>query len=180
MFIAGVSNEAFLRWWDLYALKGKKVRMRWISLLFWLGLCFAVAGISGRWTASEIPGWYRTLARPAIAPPNWVFAPVWTLLYVLMAIAAWQVWESAASPSRNLGLVLFLVQLGLNFAWSLIFFRQHAIGAALLEIVLLWSSIGGTTLVFSHVAPLSAWLMAPYLAWVSFATILNFAFWRLN
>jgi tryptophan-rich sensory protein len=154
--------------------------MRWISLLFWVGLCFVVAGVSGRWTASEIPGWYRTLVRPAIAPPNWVFAPVWTLLYALMAIAAWQIWQSAASPLRTWALALFLVQLGLNFAWSLIFFRHHAIGAALAEIVALWVAIAATTLLFSRVAPISAWLMAPYLAWVSFASILNAAFWRLN
>jgi len=154
--------------------------MRWISLAFWIALCFAVAGISSRWTASQVPGWYRTLIRPPIAPPNWVFAPVWTLLYALMAIAAWQVWQLAPSPLRTLGIALFLVQLGLNFAWSLIFFRQHALGIALAEIVLLWVAIGVTTLVFGRVAPVAAWLMAPYWAWVSFATLLNAAFWRLN
>ena len=145
-----------------------------------MALCFAVAGLSGKWTAGEIPGWYRSLVRPAIAPPNWVFGPVWTLLYALMAIAAWQVWQSAASPMRTCGLVLFLVQLGLNFAWSLIFFRQHAIGAALVEVVFLWAAIGATTLVFSRVAPTAAWLMAPYLGWVTFASVLNGAYWRLN
>jgi len=154
--------------------------MRWISLVCWLGICFAVAGVSGSWTAREVPGWYRTLARPAIAPPNWVFGPVWTLLYALMAVAAWQVWQSAASPLRTWGLGLFLVQLGLNFAWSLIFFRQHNLGAALVEVVVLWAMIGATTLVFGRVTPSAAWLMAPYWAWVSFAAVLNAAFWRLN
>ena len=154
--------------------------MRWISLICWLGLCFLVAGISGSWTASEVPGWYRTLVRPSIAPPNWVFGPVWTLLYAMMAIAAWQVWESAASPLHTWGLVLFLVQLILNFAWSLIFFRHHAIGAALVEVVVLWAAIGATMLVFGRVSPVAAWLMTPYWAWVSFATVLNAAFWRLN
>jgi tryptophan-rich sensory protein len=118
--------------------------------------------------------------RPAIAPPNWVFGPVWTLLYAMMAVAAWQVGESPASPERTWGLCLFLVQLGLNFAWSLIFFRCHAIGSALAEVVLLWAAIGATALVFSWVSPLAAWLMAPYWAWVTFATVLNAAFWRLN
>jgi tryptophan-rich sensory protein len=151
--------------------------MRWISLICWMGICFAVAGVSGMWTANAVPGWYRTLARPAIAPPDWVF---WTLLYAMMAIAAWQVWESAASPMRTWGLALFLVQLILNFAWSLIFFRQHAIGAALAEVVVLWAAIGVTTLVFSRVSPAAAWLMAPYWAWVTFAAVLNAAFWRLN
>ena len=143
-------------------------------------LCFGVAGVSGRWTASEIPGWYQTLVRPAIAPPNWVFGPVWTLLYALMAIAAWRVELAAPSPLRTWGLVLFLLQLALNFLWSFLFFKQHAIGAALAEVVVLWASIGATALVFARVSPPAAWLMAPYLAWVSFATVLNGAYWRLN
>jgi translocator protein len=154
--------------------------MRWISLVVWLGLCFGVAGLSGSWTAAEIPGWYRTLARPAIAPPNWVFGPVWSILYALMGIAAWRVWLTAPSPARTWGLTLFLLQLALNFAWSWIFFRQHAIGAALLEVVILWAAIAATTAVFARATPTAAWLMAPYLAWVSFASVLNGAFWRLN
>jgi tryptophan-rich sensory protein len=154
--------------------------MRWMLLVAWLGLCFTVAGVSARWTAVEIPGWYRTLARPVIAPPNWVFGPVWTLLYALMAIAAWRV--SMADPSRwrIWGLGLFLLQLALNFAWSWIFFRRHELGAALVEVVILWAAIGATTLAFARVSPLAAWLMAPYLAWVTFASVLNGAFWRLN
>ena len=154
--------------------------MRWIWLVSWLGICFAVAGVSGRMTASEIPGWYRTLVRPRIAPPNWVFGPVWTTLYALMAIAAWRVWLSAPSPLRAWGLALFMAQLGLNFAWSWIFFHKHAIGAALAEVLLLWAAIGATTLVFARVAPAAAWLMAPYWAWTTFATVLNAAFWRVN
>ncbi len=158
----------------------RKGRMRWIGLLFWLAVCFAVAGMSGRWTASEVSGWYRTLERPGFAPPDWIFGPVWTVLYTLMAVAAWRVGLVPASGLRTWGLALFMVQLGLNFAWSLLFFRQHAIGAALGEIVLLWAFIGATTIVFSRVSPAAAWLMAPYWAWVSFATFLNAGFWRLN
>jgi tryptophan-rich sensory protein len=154
--------------------------MRWIWLVAWLGLCFTVAGVSGSWTAEEVRGWYRTLARPAIAPPNWVFGPVWTLLYALMAIAAWRVWMADPSQLRNWGMALFLAQLALNFAWSWIFFRQHALGAALAEVVVLWVAIGATTLVFGRVSPAAAWLMTPYLAWVTFASVLNGAFWRLN
>jgi tryptophan-rich sensory protein len=109
-----------------------------------------------------------------------VFGPVWTLLYALMAIAAWQVWLLAPSALRTWGLALFLAQLGLNFAWSWIFFRHHALGAALAEVVVLWAAIGATTLVFAKVAPVAAWLMTPYWAWVTFATVLNEEFWRLN
>jgi tryptophan-rich sensory protein len=154
--------------------------MRWIGLVYWFVICFAVAGFSSRWTMSEIPGWYQTLMRPAIAPPNWIFGPVWTLLYALMAIAAWQVWQLPSSPLRSWGMALFLAQLALNFAWTWIFFRQHAIGAALVELVLLWIAIGVTALVFGRVAPVAAWLLAPYWAWVSFAAVLNAAYWRLN
>jgi tryptophan-rich sensory protein len=154
--------------------------MRWIWLLTWLALCFAAAGVGGLWTASEIPGWYRTLVRPSISPPNWLFGPVWTLLYTMMAVAAWQIEQSSASPLRTWGLVLFLVQLALNLAWSFLFFRCHAIGAALAEVVVLWAAIGTTALIFGRVAPSAAWLMAPYWAWVSFAAVLNAAYWRLN
>ena len=154
--------------------------MRWISIGLWLALTFAVAGISARWTAAEIPAWYRTLVRPAIAPPNWVFGPVWSLLYALMAIAAWRVSVAPPSSPRNLALILFLVQLALNFAWSWLFFKQHALGAALAEVMLLWVTIAVTTLAFARIESLAAWLMAPYLAWVTFATVLNGAFWRAN
>jgi tryptophan-rich sensory protein len=154
--------------------------MHWISLLSWLVLCFAVAWGGSRWTTAEIPGWYKTLARPAIAPPNWIFAPVWTLLYVLMAIAAWLVTQSAPTPQRNLAIALFLVQLALNLAWSWFFFRRHTLGTALAEVVLLWAAIGACTLLFRTVSPLAAGLMLPYWAWVSFASLLNEEFWRLN
>ena len=154
--------------------------MRWLALLFWLALCFSVAGISGNMTAAEIPGWYKTLVRPSIAPPDWLFGPVWSLLYALMAIAAWRVGLAASSPMRNLALGLFVTQLAFNFAWSLIFFRWHAIGAAFIEVAALWSLIAASILAFSHVDQIAAWMMVPYLAWVSFASLLNFAFWRLN
>ncbi len=143
-------------------------------------LCFAVAGVGGRWTAGEVTGWYRTLTRPGFAPPNWVFGPVWTLLYLLMAIAAWRVWLASPSPARSWAVGLFLSQLALNLAWTWIFFREHAIGTALIEIAVLWVTIGAATLAFSRVELGAGWLMTPYLAWVTFAGVLNAAFWRLN
>lgn len=154
--------------------------MRWLLLILWLALCFAVAGISGAWTAREIPTWYRTLVRPSIAPPNWIFGPVWTLLYALMAVAAWRVSLAAPSSLRTAALILFLLQLGLNFAWSLIFFRWHQLGWAFAEVLLLWTMILSTALLFARISTPAAWLMAPYLAWVTFASILNAAFWQLN
>ena len=154
--------------------------MRWIALTFWILLCFAVAIVSGSFTSGEIRTWYRTLARPSIAPPNWVFGPVWTLLYALMAIAAWRVSLAPSSPWRTAALTLFLTQLVLNFAWSLIFFRLHRIDWALLEVIVLWASILFTTVAFARVSSMAGWLMVPYIAWVSFAGVLNAAFWRLN
>jgi tryptophan-rich sensory protein len=154
--------------------------MRWIGLLFSFMLCFAVAGIAGKWTAGEISGWYRTLRRPAIAPPDRVFGPVWTLLYALMSIAVWRVWQAVPSPLRSWAIAIFAAQLVLNLAWSWILFRQHAIGAALAEIAVLWIAIATSVALFTTIAPVAAWLMAPYLAWVTFATALNAAFWRLN
>ena len=154
--------------------------MRWVWLVLWIVGCLAVGGIGGRWTAPEIPGWYRSLAKPSFNPPSWIFGPVWTTLYVLMAVAAWRVAASPESRLRSLGLALFVFQLALNLAWSWIFFHKHAIGTAAVEVAVLWSAIGATTLVFSRVSASAAWLMAPYWAWVTFASILNAAIWRLN
>jgi tryptophan-rich sensory protein len=97
-----------------------------------------------------------------------------------MAIAAWRVWLASPSPARSWGLLLFLAQLTLNLAWSWIFFRRHALGAALVEVAVLWMAIGAATLAFGRVDLVAAWLMAPYLAWVTFASALNAGFWRLN
>ena len=154
--------------------------MRWLSLAVWIIGCLAIGGLGGRWTGPEIPGWYRTIKKPSFNPPTWIFGPVWATLYILMAIAAWSVAESPESPARTLGLGLFALQLALNLAWSWIFFRKHAIGSAALEVAILWDAVAATTLVFSRISTASAWLMAPYWAWVTFASILNATIWRLN
>jgi benzodiazapine receptor len=151
-----------------------------LALIGWLTLCFAVAGISGAFSAKAIPTWYASLVKPSFNPPNQVFGPVWTVLYAMMAVSVWMVWKSPASRSRTRALVLFCVQLALNFTWSSIFFVGHQIGAALVEIVLLWLAILATMVVFLAVRRDAAWLMIPYLAWVSFAGFLNWAIWKLN
>ncbi|MFZ0662027.1 MAG: TspO/MBR family protein [Acidobacteriaceae bacterium] len=150
------------------------------ALIAWLVLCFAVAGISSIFTAHNIPTWYAGLASPPLTPPNWVFAPVWTALYALMAVAAWLVWRTRSSGCRRRGLSLFWVQLWLNFLWSWIFFSRHQMGTAFADIVALWVAILLVILQFRKMSVAAAWLMAPYLAWVTFAGYLNFAFWRLN
>jgi translocator protein len=154
--------------------------MRWLELAALIAVCEGVGLIGGRWTGPEIPRWYRTLAKPSFNPPSWIFAPVWTTLYLLMAIAAWLVIESAPSPARTLGLGLFAIQLALNLAWSWIFFCKHALGAAAVEVALMWCAIGATIVLFGQVSAAATWLMAPYWGWVTFASILNATIWRLN
>ena len=131
----------------------KRSKVRWLVLLFWLLVCFTVGAVGARWNLSEIPGWYRTLVHPWFNPPDSVFGPVWSLLYLLMAVAAWRITLKPPSRIRTLALLLFVVQLGLNLAWSWIFFRQHAIGVALVEILVLWDAIGATTVAFGRIAP---------------------------
>ena len=150
------------------------------QLVGWIVLSTAVGGFSGLLTRAGVQTWYQTLRKPSFNPPDWIFAPVWTTLYILMGISAWLVWKQPDSQLRTYGLVWFLIQLGLNFFWSLIFFRWRAIAFALGEISFLWLAILATMVLFWEVRPLAGWLMLPYLAWVTFAGYLNFAFWRLN
>ena len=112
-----------------------------IGLAVFLGLCATVAAIGGAVTAQSVDTWYQTLNKPAFNPPDWVFGPVWTTLYILMAVAAWRVWRLGARPGQRLALMLFLLQLALNLAWSFLFFGQQWIGAAFFEILVLWAAI---------------------------------------
>jgi len=137
------------------------------------------AGIIGSlFTMSAIDGWYATLIRPELAPPNWVFGPVWVTLYLLMGIAAFLVWRK--DRRLNKALILFVLQLVLNSLWSIIFFGMQALGAAFVEIVFLWLAIIATIIAFQKISRTAAWLLVPYILWVSFAAYLNFAFWTLN
>lgn len=154
--------------------------MRWVSLVCWIVGCEAIGLIGARWTTREIPAWYRGLRKPSFNPPNWVFGPVWTTLYLLMAVAAWRVQYSPSSTLREISLAAFLVQLGLNLLWTWIFFHHHAIRAALVEIALLWLTIALTLALFARVDAVAAALLVPYLLWVSFASVLNAAIARLN
>lgn len=137
--------------------------------------------IGSLFTRDAISAWYIHLARPAFAPPNWVFAPVWTTLYVLMGIAAYLVWrESGKVKGVVIALSLFALQLLLNTLWSVIFFGLRNPGAALIEIVVLWLAIAATMFTFYRVSKTAMWLLVPYLLWVSFAAYLTYAFWALN
>lgn len=146
-------------------------------LFFILGTLVVGAGAS-IFTEPNIPTWYAGLIHPAIAPPNWVFAPVWTTLYVVMAVAAWRVWKIRGLKSLEMG--AYAIQLALNFAWSAIFFSLHQIGAALVEIILLDLAILCTAALFFRRDRIAGALMLPYLGWTVFATVLTHAFWQLN
>lgn len=147
------------------------------GLLVWLALTFAAAAIGGQSGPGE---WYAALHKPAWNPPNWLFGPVWTVLYTVMAVAAWLVWRRGGMRVQAVPLGLFLFQLALNAAWSWLFFGLHRPGLAFAEIILLWLAILATALAFRPVSAAAFWLLIPYLAWVSFAAVLNFTLWRLN
>jgi len=153
---------------------------RVLALIAFLVLCFGAAGIGGAVTAESVRSWYPTLVKPFFNPPNWVFAPVWTLLYALMAVAAWRVWCAAGPRHAALALTAFAVQLVLNVCWSVVFFGLHAIGMALVEIIVLLAAIVTTMRLFWRHDQAAGLLFLPYLAWVSFATVLNAALWWLN
>ena len=142
-----------------------------------------VGGISGLATIDGVRGWYRTLDRPSWNPPDAVFGPVWTTLYGLMGASLVRIVRAREQPepaSRQIALGLFAAQLALNGAWSWIFFRRHALGAALAEILVLWCAIVATIGATARVRPSAAALLLPYLAWVSFATVLTAEIWRRN
>ena len=153
---------------------------RWIGLLGFLFVCLGAGGLGATVTTPEIDGWYATLQKPSWNPPDSVFGPVWTALYVMMAIAAWQVWKPEGFRAAAMPLALFALHLVLNVAWSWIFFGMHRPGWAFAEIVILWAVILATTVTFFRASTSAGWLMVPYLAWVSFAAVLNFTIWWLN
>lgn len=122
--------------------------------------------------------WYDSLQKPVWNPPPWIFGPVWTLLYLMMAVAAWLVWKRVGLMHR--AMAFYFIQLALNAAWSPIFFGAHQLGWAFAEIILLWLAILLTAKSFHHASKPAGWMLAPYLAWVTFAAFLNFTLWRMN
>ncbi len=155
--------------------------MNYKKLIISLLLPLAVGAIAGIATSRNIPTWYTTLNKPSFAPPNYLFAPVWTTLYILMGIALYIFWTKPdVEHWKNKGLTIFGVQLLLNFLWSFLFFEFKVMGIALVEIIIMWIAIFLTILVFSRISKLAAWLLVPYIAWVSFASILNYYYWSLN
>lgn len=151
-----------------------------VKLAICILLPLLVGGISGWITADAIGTWYATLARPSFSPPNYLFGPVWSVLYVLMGVSLYLIVKSSPGSLRSQALMVFGLQLFLNFWWSIIFFKFHQLGLALVEIGAIWLAIIAMIVLFYRVKPIAAYLQIPYLLWVSFATVLNTAFWWLN
>lgn len=154
--------------------KSPSTRRQGLALAGFVGVtfCAPLLGIFGR------PGvWYAALNKPEWNPPGWIFGPVWTLLYLMMAVAAWLIWKQEGWR-RALG--LYFIQLVLNAAWTPIFFGAHELGWALVEMILLWSAVLLTLCSFFRISKPAGWMLAPYLGWVTFAAFLNFTLWRMN
>ena len=143
-------------------------------------LTMSIGGLSGYATLDGVTGWYTTLHKPAFNPPNYLFGPVWSLLYLLMGVSLFLILKAERSPARSKAIAAFTIQLVLNFFWSIIFFRFHAVGMALAEIVLMWVAILWMIVTFYRVNKIASLIQIPYIAWVSFATILNAAIFYLN
>jgi len=147
-----------------------------VSLLFTVGL----GALSSVFVAPEIDTWYAALNKPSFNPPNNIFAPVWTALYIFMGISLYLIWNKPVSQVRTAGVLFFLMQFMLNIVWSVLFFALHKIGGAFIEIVFMWLFILFTINEFRKLNKVAAWLLVPYILWVSFAAVLNFAIWKLN
>jgi translocator protein len=150
---------------------------QWWVLAGFIALCMAVGVGAGLVTAPAVLEWYPTLNKPSWTPPSWLFAPAWTVLYILMAIAAWLVWKAGNAKAA---LTLFFAQLLLNFAWSVLFFGARSPGLGLIDVAAMWLAIAATIFAFAFKSRLAAFLMVPYLCWVSFAAALNAAIFMLN
>jgi tryptophan-rich sensory protein len=150
---------------------------RILALLGWIGICFLVAAMASQFMLGE---WYAGLRKPVWTPPNWLFGPVWTLLYLMMGIAAWLVWRQGGFSGARLALGLFLFQLVLNGLWSWLFFGLQRPGLASIEISVLWVAILATLIAFWRIIPMAGIFLIPYAVWVGFAAFLNITLFRMN
>lgn len=155
-------------------------RRPWLALVIAIAVCLLVGASGSIVTATSVRDWYPQIAKPAWTPPDALFGPVWTALYILMGVAAWLVWRDGHGLDRRRALLVFAIQLVLNSLWSYLFFGMKSPGWAAIEIVVLWIAIVATIVVFGKIRRLAAVLLLPYLLWVSYATALNIAIWSLN
>lgn len=158
---------------------GGRLRQDIPGLVAWLAVSFAAAALGG-FASAEAGDFYGQLARPPWAPPGWLFAPAWTVLYLLMGVAAWLVWRERGARKVGTALTLFLVQLGVNALWTWLFFVWRLGALAFAEILVLWVLILCTIFAFWRVRPIAGVLLIPYLAWVAYASLLTYAVWQGN
>jgi len=151
-----------------------------LPLLISILIALLAGFIGSLFTTSSISTWYTFINKPLFSPPNWIFAPVWSFLYVLMGISAFLIWQKRDNLKIKLAMIFYGIQLVLNTLWSIIFFGMHNPGLALLEILILWVFISITLIEFYRINKTAGLLFIPYLLWVSFASILNYAIWILN
>lgn len=152
-----------------------------LKLIIAVAIPLLIGSTSAFFTVTGVGSWYQTINKPSWNPPDYIFGPVWTTLYVLMGISLFLVWKSGTDVgTKRKAIVLFAIQLVLNFFWSFIFFDQHLVGAAFAEIVVMWLLIVLTIFAFARISKLAAWLLVPYISWVSFAAFLNYTIWQLN
>ena len=157
-----------------------KSRRDLCDLFGFIILCLAVSAVGGAITATSLDTWYQALEKPPFNPPDWVFAPIWTALYILMGIAAWRVWRLRSFVNSRKALLAFAVQLGLNLAWSFLFFGLQRIDLALVDIFILLIAIIVNSVMFLRIDRLAGLIFVPYIVWVTYATILNTSLWLLN
>jgi benzodiazapine receptor len=156
-------------------------KFQFFPLLISLVITLGIAATASYFTIPQIPGWYATINKPSFNPPNQLFGPVWTVLYIMIAIAAYLVWKRRDDTGTyHKARLVYLVQLLLNFSWSIVFFGQHQILYALVIIVLLLACIIANMYYFCKFSNTACWLLLPYLLWVGFATVLNFSIYILN
>jgi len=155
---------------------------KYLRIIYCVTICLVIGFLSGKVTQSSIATWYPTLEKPFFNPPNWLFAPVWTLLYIFMGIAAGLVWNELNSKEKEVknALKFFIIQLGLNALWSYLFFGLNNVFLAAVEVILLLLMIYETYLKFKPINKNSSYLLIPYMAWVSFASVLTWSIWWLN
>lgn len=151
-----------------------------ITFVLCILLTLSIGGISGIATSSSIQDWYLYIEKPSFNPPNYLFGPVWTALYLLMGISFYLILQSPKSKQKSRAILLFFIQLTLNFMWSFLFFKYNLLGLAFIEIILIWLSILAMIISFSRINKIAAFIQLPYLFWVSFASVLNASIWYLN
>jgi len=155
-------------------------KTKFFKLLVSLILPVGLGSLAGIFTAKAIPEWFDTLAKPSFNPPSYLFGPVWTVLYILMGISLFLIWNTPKTERRQKALTVFGLQLFFNFWWSILFFSFHTIFLSVIDILLMWLLIIYMIILFKRIKPIAAYLQIPYLLWVTFATVLNISIWYLN